>query len=379
MAELLVLTAPSSDLNIVRLATEPLNTLLDRAGISAFVGGIHRLFDAIDTLISQLNLAGIGDTVQDVVDQATGAVQTLQNLLVNATVEFSLLVNRVKQAIADIGIPELVAALQGVLDDFKNTVVQGLQTVFQPVRNFLQTAFSEINGFVAAFDPATIKKPVEDLISALTGILSNPVLIDTIHRIKDILNSVNTDLGNFSFRPVTNVVIDGIGVVKDVFGIVARIPMTDSIRQDISEALHIIPESIRPATKAITGALEEIVEAGAKPLLEIKDKQAELVEVVLQYSPETYLGDRLSAPYQAFVSELEKLKPTALMKPVNDALQGILDDIREAADPTQVFGVLQEPFNIVYHALESIDPQALIQPLQKLLPRYPRRYRPAAS
>lgn len=368
MADILLLTTPSTDLKLVGLLLDPLNKVLDPAGIGAFVSGIHSLFDAVDSLISQLNLTQISGTIQDVVDTAVGAVQTLQNLLVNVTVEFSMLVNQVEQAINNIGISQLVDELKGVLEQFEHTVVQGLDDLFQPVRQVLQTAFDTINNFVAGFDPREILQSVLDLIQVLTNLLSDPVLLDTIRRLKGILGDVNTELGNFSFRSVTDVIIDGIGVVEDAFDIVAKIPMTDSIREEVSKALNAIPATIRPATDAINTGLEEIVENGAKPVLvAIKDKPAELVVIVEQYSPEKYLGDQLSAPYQEFVGELEQLKPSTLVEPVTVELNKVLDDIREAADPDKVFGVLQGLFDTLYNALDSLNPAGLIQPLQEKL------------
>lgn len=368
IADALLLTAPATDLKVVGMLLEPLNNVLNPAGIGAFIGGIHSLFNLVDNLISQLNLTRIADAVQEVVDAAVGAVHTLQNLLVNVTVEFSMLVNRVEQAINGIGIADLVDELRQVLEQFEHTVVQGLNDLFSPIRQVLLTAFDTINNFVAGFDPRAILQAVLDLIAVLTDLLSNPVLLDTIRRLKGILGDVNNELGSLSFRSVTDVVIEGIGVVEDAFAIVAKIPMTDSIREEVSKALNAIPATIRPATDAINARLEEIVEEGAKPvLISIKDKPAELVKEVKKYSPDKYLGDQLSAPYQAFVKKLEQLKPTALMQPVSEGLHQVLDRVREAADPDKVFGLLQGPFDSLYNALDSLNPSELIQPLQDKL------------
>ena len=368
MADVLLLTAPATDLAVIGLLLDPLNKALDPSGINAFIRGIQNLFDAIDNLINQLNLTQISSAIEHIVNEGVQAVQTLQNLLVNVTVEFSLLVNQIEQAINSLGIDQLVNELRGVLEQFEQTVVQGLNDLFEPVRQVLLTAFDTINNFVAGFDPKEILQSVLDLIQALTNVLSDPVLLDTIGRLKSILGDVNDELGSFSFRSVTDVIIDGIGVVEDAFDIVAKIPMTDSIREEVSKALNAIPATIRPATDAINAGLEEIVENGAKPVLvAIKDKPAELVTVVEQYSPDKYLGDQLSAPYQAFVGELEQLKPTTLVEPVTVELNKVLDDVRETADPDQVFGLLQGPFDALYAALDNLNPAALIQPLQEKL------------
>lgn len=370
MADLLLLSAPTSAWALLSLATAPLQSLLDDTGINQFVGGIRNLFDSVTGLIEQLNIAGISDDIQAVIDTGTGAIQDFRNLLVEVTIEISLLMNRVEQAIESIGLAALVDTLRGVLQDFERLVVDGLQEIFEPVRNFLLTAFDEINNFVAGFDPTVILQAIVDLMRVLTDVLGDPVLQDTIARLKGGLQSVNDELAEFSFRSVTDVVVDGIGVVKGVFEIGLRIPMPDSVAEEVRKALNALPDGadLRGITDTLEDGLEDIIEDGAKPVLvAIKDKPAEFVAVVEQYSPDRYLGDRLSAPYQEFVNELEAFKPTVLMEPVSTALDGLLEEVKQAADPTQVFSVLQGPFDTLYQALDGIDPQALIQPLQEQL------------
>jgi archaellum component FlaC len=370
MADLLLLSAPGSELAILSLALAPLNDLLDATGINNFIGGIRALFDSVTNLIEQINIAEISDDIQDVIDTGSQAIQDFRNLLVNVTIEISMLMNRVEQAIDDIGLDDLVASLRAVLQEFEQLVVNGLEDLFHPIRDFLQTAFDQINNIVAAFDPRIILQAIADLIAVLTDILKNPVLLDTVGRIKSALENVNTELGNFSFRTVTDVVVDGIGVVKGVLEIGLRIPMPDSVATEVRKALNALPDGddLRGITGALEDGLETIIEEGAKPvLLAVKDKPAEFVAEVEKYSPDRYLGDRLSAPYQAFVGELENLKPTTLMEPVSAELNRVLDEVREAADPTQVFSVLQGPFDTLYNALDGIDPQALIQPVQAQL------------
>lgn len=370
MADLLLLSTPTSEWAILSLATAPLHALLDTTGLNDFIGGIRSLFDSVTNLIEQLNIAGISDDIQGVIDTGTQAIQDFRNLLVNVTIEIATLMNRMEQAIEDIGIADLVAALRSVLEDFEQLVANGLLEIFQPIRDFLQTAFDQINNFIAGFDPRVILQAIVDLIQVLTNLLSDPVLQDTIARLKGALESVNTELGNFSFRSVTDVVVDGIGVVKGVFEIGLRLPMPDSVASEVRKALNALPNGndLRGITDTLESGLEDIIEEGAKPvLLAIKDKPAEFVREVEQYSPDHYLGDRLSAPYQEFVGKLEALKPTQLMAPVSTELNRLLDEVRRVADPTQVFSLLQGPFDSLYNALDGIDPQALIQPLQAQL------------
>ncbi len=368
MAEILFLATPPKDLVVIGLATAPLSNLLDEAGVSAFVGGLHELFGAVENFIATLNIAAIADTVADVIQEADAAIETLQNLLVDVTIEITRLLNRVEQFITDLNIAGLIADLRKILSDFEAATVQGLSTIFKPVRDLLLTAFQTINGFVAAINLEEIIGEVVKILQVLTNILSNPTLLNIIETVKTALGAVNTELGNFSFRPTTSTVIDGIGVVKSAFDIIGHIPMPDSIREEVNKALNLIPKSITPVTHAITEGLTVIIDEGGKPVLvAIKDKPTELVHIVEQYSPDKYLTDALFAPYNEFVDKLEELKPTVLMQPVNAELTKLKDKIKQEIDPVAIFRPLQAPFNSLIQAIDSLNPMALIQPLQDKL------------
>lgn len=370
MAELLLLGAPSPDLSLIALAAQPLNQLFETLGVRAFISGIHEFSNTVAGIIEMLNLPQISAIIQDVLDRATQAIQVFSNLLVNITVEFSMLINRVEQAIEGLGITALIDELRGLLERFEQEVVNGLNSVFSPVRNFLQGAFDQINNLVAAFDPRAILQSVVDLLQTLTDILGNPALQETIKRLKDALEGVNNALGGFSFTVVSDPVVSGIGVVKSAMNIAGRLPLPDSIAREVKAALKTLPKSehLRTLAGRLETGLDEIVEQGPKPvLLAVKDKPAELIAEVEKYAPARFLGDRLSEPYQEFVSKLEELKPTKLMEPISAALNNLLDELREAANPMILFDALQEPYQALYNALDGLNPQALVEPLQEKL------------
>jgi hypothetical protein len=370
MAELILLGAPSPDLSLIGLIAQPLNALFETLGIQAFISGIQSFSNTVGGLIEKLNLANIGDTVGDVVNRATQAIQVFSNLLVNITVEFSKLINRVEQAIESIGVAELVDQLKGVLDAFNQQVVEGLNRLFGPVRAFLQEAFDKINELITAFDPGIILDEVKKILQKLTDILGNEELKNTVAGIRGTLEGVNDTLLTFRFNPVTDHVVTGIGAVKTVFGIAGSIPLPDSVAEEVKSALGKLPSGahMRTITGNLTGGLDDMIEQGPKPVLvAIKDKPGELIALVEQYDPVKLLGDKLSEPYQAFVTEIEKLKPTVIFQPVQAELDKLMDKVKEQLDPTQIFVHLEEPFQALMTTLDALDPNPLIQPLQEKL------------
>ena len=370
MAELILLGAPSPDLTLIALAAQPLNQLFDNLGIQSFISGIQQFSNMVGGLIEKLSLADIGDTVSGVLNRATQAIQTFSNMLVNITVEFSLLINRVEQAIESIGVAAMVDQLKGVLNTFNEEVVAGLNRVFGPVRTFLQEAFDNLNNLLAAFDPGIILDEVKKILQKLTDILGNDELKNTITGIRTALDGVNSTLLTFRFNPVTDPVVSGIGVVKGVFDIAGNIPMPDSVATEVENALKKLPSGahIRTIKGNLLTGLDDLIEDGPKPVLNcIKDKPGQLITLVEQYAPNKLLGDKLSEPYQKFVDEVEKLKPTVLFQPVQTELDKLLEKVKEQLDPSQLFVSLEASFNSLIDAVDALDPNPLIQPLQEKL------------
>ena len=370
MAQLLLFGAPSPDLSLIALAAQPINKVFEGLGIPAFISGIQEFSNLVAGVLDSLSLDQIGDTVGSAIDKASQTIQRFSDMLVNITLEFTKLINKVEQAIESIGVAELVDELKAILNNFGQQVVTGLNSVFGPVRSFLQDAFDQINNLVAAFDPAIILDTVKELLQTLTDILGNEQLQQTISTIKTTLEEVNTTLGEFQFTVVTDPVVSGIGVVKGVFDIAGKLPLPESVANEVKTALNALPSGaqLRTVSGKLSTGLDTIIEKGPKPvLLAIKDKPAELVTLVEKYNPIILIGDKLSAPYQAFVGQVEQLKPTVLMAPIKAEIDKLLDQLREKLDPTALFEHLQQPFDDLLAAIDNLNPTALIQPLQEKL------------
>ena len=370
MAELILLGAPSPDLSLIAMAAQPLNQLFDNLGIQSFITGIQQFSNMIGGLIDKLSMADLGDTVSGVLNAATQNIQTFSNLLVNITVEFSLLINRVEQAIESVGVSDLVDQLKGVLITFNQEVAEGLNRVFGPVRIFLQEAFTNLTNLLAAFDPGIILDEVKKILQKLTDILGNDDLRNTITNIRSTLDGVNGILLTFRFNPVTDPVVSGIGTVKGVFNIAGNIPLPDSVATEVENVLKLLPSAanIRTIKDNLLTGLDDIIEDGPKPvLIAIKDKPSQMITLVEQYAPNKLLGDKLSEPYQQFVGEIEKLKPTLLFQPVKTELDKLMDKVKKQLDPSQLFISLEAPFKSLMEGVDALDPNTLIQPLQEKL------------
>ena len=366
--QFLAMLNPPQDLDLLKLISKPLNDVMDNVGVTLVVSKIGEFLDAITGLLNRLNLSSVKDAFLTVIGGAMDAIDGLRTILMRVTIEFSALIDRVRDAIEGLGIDSVVESMENGLKSFQQLMQQQVANLFQPVRDFLLNAFTTINDLIQQFNPRVLVEMLMDLVSNFTDLLSDPQVLDVIDTVKEALDSVNAELGGFSFKPGTDVVVDAIKVVEKALGIASKIPLPDSLKDELKEALDKIPKSIDPAVDLINEKLDEIIDEGPKPvLISIKDGPKKLVALVEQYSPDKLIGDRLSKPFNAFLAKMESCNPSALLDPIQVALDEVKDALREKIDPGKLLAPLETPFQELLGLLDAFDPAALISPLNDRL------------
>ena len=365
LLQLLSDLCPPSDLPILAHVINPVGAL-DESALDEVKEAIKGTLGKVTGFIEQFNLSGISDTLSDVVGGATGAVDELRNMMLQATVELTLILDQVENAIDGLNVEGLVQDLENALKNFIQTIQNGVDVVFGPVRNVLQNTLSTIDGFIKQFNPAQFIEQLQAIIQNLTDLLTNPQLLNTIDELRNILNSINGELGQFSFKPVTNIVVDAIGLVEEALNLALKIPMPDSLKEDFKNALKQLPKEIE--TDGIVIELGNIIDQGPKPVLEeIRDKPAELVALLEGFSPGEYIGQYLTEPYQEFLGQMEQYKPSSLLEPLQEKLDELKTEISETIDPVKLMEPLNEPYQQLLGLFDQFDPQELVAPLQEAM------------
>ncbi|MEZ4958230.1 MAG: DNA circularization N-terminal domain-containing protein [Saprospiraceae bacterium] len=359
---------PPSDLPILSILLKPLNELLDEIGFNDLLAQLHDVFGRITEFIDQLDLTALKDAFDSVIGGAADSINDLNETLIGATVELTTLMNQVENTIQAIGVAQLVATMKQALEGFQNLVEQGVETIFAPVRDVLLTSLTTIDDLLTQFSPALLVDELKKLLQILTGVLSNPQLLDALDTVKSSLDSANAELGKFSFKPVTDTVVQAIDVAGSALEIALSLPLPDSLRSELEDALSVLPQSLHPTADAINAALDDIVEEGPKPILEaIRDAPKELTALVESFSPSNFIGENLTRPYTEFLTTMENYTPGKLLEPIDTAIDDARETVRREADPEKLMQPLQAGFDEILAALDSLDPNALLEPLQEQL------------
>ncbi|MEM7509282.1 MAG: DNA circularization N-terminal domain-containing protein [Bacteroidota bacterium] len=372
MIQLIALLSPPSELGIIKLISVPFNDFLAQSGISSITESVRSLFSVVRDLLDKLNIGLVTDSREGGISEATNAIDGLRNSLTGVTLDISLLMDEVSNFIQDIGISDIKQSFLTELVNFEQLVEQGADTVFEPVRDVLQTG---IDALIDVFGFINVQAIIDELIhmlDTLEGILQAEDTVEAIGKIREALTTVNSALASFSIESAANTVVDIINAVKSAFEIISSIPLTgsllDEIVQEIEKNEILSPDALESSIDQLLALLRDVIEKGPKTvLLAIKDKPAELVDYISTFSPDQYLNDSLFQPYRDFLTKLEDFQPSLLVAPLQDSLDELKGDIQESLDPEKLLLPLEPSFDQVKSLITQIDPQEIIGPINEVL------------
>ncbi len=339
----------------------------DQVQIDEFVAQIQRLLDWLKGLVDAINLQAIREPLMTVIDGAKSSVAEFDNLLVQLTTQVTLLFDEVDTFVDGLNVGAVTNAIKQALNDLGDLITGQIDALFEPVKTALASAVAALREAAAAFDLDTIVETLRNAIQGIADVLQNPDVTDALDTASEALDEAALALRELSFRPVTELVI---AEIEDLTVEIRQIDVSalpDLLRTALRSALAVLPTDFQPITDALTQSFDDLMEAGPKPVLfAVKDGPEWLAGKVTEFSPENLIGDQISAPYQYLVGKLAAFKPSDLLKPVQKALEDLLERLQQL-NPGPLLTPLEGLHRDLIAALDRLDPQVLVQPLSELV------------
>jgi uncharacterized phage infection (PIP) family protein YhgE len=366
--DLIALLNPPMIVDVLGWAFSKINEAVENIESGLVVAQIGLFLQSIRDALNSLNLNAIKDTLLGIIQTAVDGIHTLRDMILQITVEFNALMEQVRSAIQSIGISDLAEQMQAGLQSFNDQVVASANSVFQPVKNILLQSLQALGNVLDSLDPEAIIETLQGILSQFTNLLSNPQLIDAINQVKEAINEVNGELKDFTFKPGTDIVIEGIGQAENALKKAAKLKIPDALKTPIKMALEAIPVTLDGPIDSLMDKFDEMVDGEVMPFLEtIKSGPKMVVEIVQQYSPQRLIGDCLSAGFQSMVTELDRFKPSDLLTPVQQAIDFLKEQLMNFADPAGLLAPLQGPFESLLNLIDQFDPMVILGPIEAQL------------
>ncbi|MEM6262058.1 MAG: hypothetical protein AAGI38_06085 [Bacteroidota bacterium] len=352
-----------------------LGELIGKAGdalhpeqVDRYQEGLNTFFSWFKGVLEQIDLSSIEQPIGDAATTASGVVDSLDDAMLQISSQVSVMFDEVDTLLDQVDTTAITTAIEQAIQDFEQEVQQQIDNLFGPVRSAIQDALNLIDGAVDDFDPEAILDALREAIQALTGVLSDPSILNALGEIKSTLESAVEELNQLSFTPVNDAVVGQIDEVTATLNTIDPDELSTELKLALSAALALLPgeDFINQLKDELIQRFEDMVQLGPVALVElIKDQPAKLRLEVDKFAPVNLIGDELSAPFQQLLSKLEAFVPSSLLKPLEDELTKLRGIVAEQANPAQFFAPLEALYDQLLQAFEKLRPSDLIAPLQQ--------------
>ncbi|HZU25692.1 MAG TPA: hypothetical protein VFA04_09225 [Bryobacteraceae bacterium] len=315
-----------------------------------------------------VNIIPIREPMLTAIDAIKSAADDIDKLLAQVASETGLLFDGVNKVLAQVDPSSVINPITQAVTDFQNKLQQTANNLFAPARTAISDAVTQISNTVQDLKVDDIVNALKDAISKLTAVLQSPDVANAVNTIHNAVQEATAELQKISFAPITDEVISGIEDITKMLKAIDPSLLSTSVKLALKAAVAVLPSDLKPVTDPLVKEFDQLVDTGPKPLLTAVEAQpAKLLAQVNAFSPASLIGDQLSKPFEALIADLEKFKPSSLLAPVEQVLNGIKDQIRRTADPGQLLQPLEDLFNQLLAQFDKLKPQDLVKPLNDAL------------
>ncbi len=369
MGRIVAVLEPNSPLEFISLFSPFLHQgITDSEAVPELEKGLKRIVDWLQELIEAIDLTAIQEPIISAADSVHTAIDKVDDALVNVTLEVKALFAEVEVILDSID-PEAVATeVTEAIEEFKTELVQELTNLFAPASEAVSDVITTIDGTVNQFDPATIINALREAIQTLTGVLEDPEVVAAIKNIRDTLDKATKQLETLSFSPLTNEVIAAIEEVAETLRGIDTSDLSPALQMALQAAVAVLPKDLSPVIDPLITQFGELVEGGPVPLVKaVQKKPQQLLDSVRQFEPAMLVGDTLSKPFQALVSQIEAFAPGQLLEPIEQEVERLKTRLKDNARPGLVIEPLEPLFDELLEAIDRLQPSSLITPLEETI------------
>lgn len=283
-------------------------------------------------------LQSIQQATQEAVDAFNDAREAVRDQL---TALLEPVADGLDSAIDAAQLAKIQAALDALPGELQQFVDNEVVANLDEVRASISDAVMQISDLEDSFEPETVAAPIADAIAELGDLVNNPKVKGTFAEIETTLNQAIEAIGNFDLAPAAD---ESIRLIGDIDAKLAEIDpdsIPDSAKPLIEQGVAVVADIDFSAEVSVP--LEEGIQAAveAGPAVVLRAIEEEMDEVRLRiegFRPSAIIRDTLDAPFNDMLAQLESVSPDALFGRIEVALEGVQSrvqilDVDAVVDP----------------------------------------------
>lgn len=345
-------------------------TIADSAARQSLSEQLEPLVQFMEDLGEKLDLSAIEGGVGTVATEAQSIADEISAALATVAQETRAAFAEVETAVAGLPLDDLATEVRNGITQIGNSIEQEIQRAFAPLHDALADAIQAISDAIGTLDPQAISDAVTTAVAQISSILQDPNVVAAADEIRSALDQAAQSAGSLSFAPVTDEVIALIEQMEAGLRALDDTELNDALIGLLNTALAVLPPDLRPVTQPLIDDLGVKIEQGPVELLEeIREKPQQVVDRIRAFDPGAIVSEKLGVPFAEARDALETVQPDALLEPLDAALAAEKVRLKDIAAPSRVLAPVSDAFDALLTEFDQLSPDALLAPIEAAIER----------
>ncbi len=314
--------------------------------LSAITSGLQSVTDAVTSAVNEVNAAreAVKNAFDDLLSPAADGLDAL---------------------LASARIADIQVALQGLPEQVSTFVTNEIQPNIEPVRNAVENAVNAVSGAADSFDPAALVAPIRDAIHSVAQVINTDEVHSMIAQLDEALRTAIQALESIDLSGAAGLCVEAIGGIESKIHGIDPNSIPDAAKPVIRQAVTVVidvdfsGDVAAPIVEKGVDALEE----GAGTVLNLLEEGVnDLRDRLNAFKPSQLIGDVLDKPFNDLIDALQKFKPSDLLGRLQEALNQVAERM-QVLDVGAVVDPLIDAHGKIKDLLEDMRPSKLLKPV----------------
>lgn len=369
---------------LTRTLFSAVRALQPSCGVGSLLSKIETMIDAIPeapenpfteavAAIEDFDISAVTGplgTVREKVDEAVTAVEgAMETVEEELTELLEPVAAALESALEAVGFEDITSALESLPTELQNFIDTEIEPNIAGVRDSISSAVSAITTAASQFNPDTILGPLRSAIEDLAALLQDDSIQSTFAEVEEALNTAIQALQNIDLGVAAD---ESISLIGEVEGTVAEIDLSsvpDAAMPLLEQAVSAVTDIDFTAevSAPLVDKVEQAIQKGPAVVLGALEEAMDSVrEQIEAFKPSEVIGKPLDEPFNLLLETLDQFQPSDLF----DRLQSVLDLLADRVRVLDV-GVVVDPLEQVHRTvmtqLEALRPSNLLKPVEDLI------------
>ncbi|MDX9885493.1 hypothetical protein [Thauera sp.] len=319
--------------------------------------------ERLQSVLELLDISAVSAPVTDAFDAAGDAIAAIKQQLAGLGASAERAFGDARSQIQALDLASLQQQLEAALEQAVAALESALSSALSPATSALGEALQAADTAIDAIDPEALAEPLRQILEPIANLTQQGEVADLIALLEQI-KQLAESLPRISFAPVADEVIGAIGQLQGVLRSIDPSTLPAPGPALIREAMGVLPQSLVPLTDPLVVELE--VQLDGSPvelLLQIKALPEQARERLLGLSPRAALQPLLAEPYGAVRDGLAAFSPTQWLEQADRALADARQRLGRQLDVAAVLQPAAQAHAALIGELEKLRPSTLLKPL----------------